>query len=85
MTAVLLFISTFFLVFFLGLQSLVVNSGYRAAAFANSLTIGVCNLALFKLAPNATGWEVAGYLAGGPFGIVTSMIFFQWFKNWRAK
>lgn len=76
MTPLYLFLSTFLLVFFLGLQSLTVNSGYRAAAFFNSLAIGSANLVLFKLAPNAGGWEIVGYLLGGPFGIVASMIIF---------
>ena len=70
MTAVSLLISTFALVFFLGLQSLVVNSGYRIVAFANSFFIGLSQLALYKLAPDASGIEIAAYLIGGPFGIV---------------
>lgn len=74
MTTVALFASTFALVFFLGLQSLNVNSGRYAAAFFTSFGIGVGNLVLFKLAPEASGMEIAAYLAGGPFGIVSSML-----------
>jgi len=85
MTIVLLFASTFFLVFFLGLQSLVVNAGYRVIAFCNSFLIGACNLALFKLAPEANGMEIAAYLTGGPLGIVTSMIVFNWYRRTRNK
>lgn len=81
MTALALLASTFCLVFFLGLQSLVVNSGHRAAAFANSFAIGSANLVLFKLAPDATGIEVAAYLCGGPFGIVAAMLAFGWWKR----
>lgn len=84
MNALLLLLSTFFLVFFLGLQSLVVNSGYRWMAFTNSFLIGVCNLLLFKLAPNASGLEIAAYLSGGPFGIVASMYAFHWYRNSRS-
>lgn len=73
MTALALFASTFALVFFLGLQSLNVNGGHYKAAFLTSLGIGVANLVLFKLAPNAGGAEIAAFLAGGPFGIVSSM------------
>lgn len=73
MTAIALLASTFCLVFFLGIQSLVVNHGHRAIAFANSLAIGTANLVLFKLAPDASGIEIAAYLAGGPFGIVAAM------------
>ena len=73
MNAALLLVSTFALVFCLGLQSQLVNNGHYASAFFNSLAIGACNLVLFKLAPNAGGLEIAAYLAGGPFGIVASM------------
>lgn len=73
MSAALLLASTFGLVFALGLQSQLVNNGHYVSAFCNSLTIGGCNLVLFKLAPDATGLEIAAYLAGGPFGIVCAM------------
>lgn len=72
-TAALLFVSTYVLVFALGVQSLNVNGGHRAAAFFTSLVIGVSNLVLFKLAPNASALEIAAYLAGGPLGIVSAM------------
>lgn len=81
MTALTLLASTFCLVFFLGLQSLVVNGGHRVAAFANSFAIGLSQLMLYKLAPNASGWEIAAYLAGGPFGVVAAMAFFTWWKR----
>ena len=73
MTALALFASTYALVFFLGLQSLNVNSGRYVAAFFTSFGIGVSNLVLFKLAPDASGMEIAAYISGGPLGIVTSM------------
>lgn len=73
MNALLLFASTFALVFFLGLQSLNVNGGHYRAAFVTSFGIGVANLILFKLAPDASSAEIAAFLAGGPFGIVSSM------------
>lgn len=73
MTAALLLASTFGLVFFLGLQSQLVNNGHYASAFFNSLAIGSCNLVLFKLAPDASGLEIAAYLTGGPFGIIAAM------------
>ncbi len=73
MTAGALFLSTLLLVFFLGLQSLNVNSGRYVAAFVTSFGIGAANLALFKLAPDAGGVEIAAYLSGGPVGIVASM------------
>lgn len=77
MSAALLLASTFALVFCLGLQSQLVNNGHWWSAFFNSLAIGSCNLVLFKLAPEASGIEIAAYLAGGPFGIVASMWFYR--------
>lgn len=77
MTALALLASTFCLVFFLGLQSQLVNNGHHVSAFLNSLAIGTANLVLFKLAPDAAGWEVAAYLTGGPFGIVASMVAYR--------
>jgi hypothetical protein len=73
MTAFTLFVSTFCLVFFLGMQSLNVNNGHRKMAFLTSFGIGVSNLMLFKLAPDAGGMEIAAFLLGGPFGIIASM------------
>ncbi len=83
MTALALLASTFALVFFLGLQSQLVNNGHHISAFLNSLAIGTANLVLFKLAPDAAGWEIAAYLAGGPFGIVASMVFYRWLRRKR--
>ncbi|MGH6627620.1 MAG: hypothetical protein ACRECD_13965 [Burkholderiaceae bacterium] len=81
MTALYLLASTFGLVFTLGLQSQLVNNGHYLAAFLNSLAIGGCNLVLFKLAPEASGAEIAAYLLGGPFGIVASMAIYRRIKN----
>lgn len=82
MTALALLASTFCLVFFLGLQSLIVNGGHRLAAFFNSLAIGLSQLTLYKLAPDATGIEIVAYLAGGPFGVVCAM---EVFTRWRKR
>jgi hypothetical protein len=73
MTELTLFFSCFLLVFFLGLQSLNVHGGHYVAAFFTSFGIGLGNLVLFKLAPEADFSECAAYLLGGPFGIVASM------------
>jgi hypothetical protein len=77
MTAIALLASTFGLVFALGLQSQLVNRGHYVAAMLNSFCIGLGNLALYKLAPNASGIEIAAFLCGGPFGIVASMIVYK--------
>jgi hypothetical protein len=69
----ILFASTFALVFALGLQSLNVNGGHYRAAFLTSFIIGGANMVLLKLGPNAGVTEIIAFLAGGPFGIVSSM------------
>ena len=73
MNALALFVSTFVLVFALGLQSLNVNGRHYALAFFTSFAIGAGNLVLFKLAPDATGLEIAAFMLGGPLGICTSI------------
>lgn len=77
MTLVALFGSTYIVVFALGAQSLLVNNGRYTAAFCNSIVIGICNLVLFKLAPQASMDEMAAFLSGGPFGIVSAMWVFR--------
>lgn len=74
-TALILFVSTFLLVFALGLQSLNVNGGHHKAAFVTSLLIGSMQMVMLKLGPDADWLQIAGYLAGGPFGIIASMWF----------
>lgn len=74
MNAAYLFLAGFAVVFLLAAQSLWINNGRYAAAFGNSLAIGACQLVLFKLTPFAqTAAEVAGFLLGGPFGVVLAM------------
>jgi hypothetical protein len=84
MTELLLFSSTFVLVFCLGFQSLNVNGGHLIAAFFTSFGIGLGNLVLYKLAPSADFSECLAYLAGGPLGIVSSMAVHRRYKHfWR--
>lgn len=73
MTALALFESTFVLVFFLGLQTTNVARGHYLAAFITSIGIGAGNLVLFKLAPDASEFEIIVFLMGGPFGVVAAM------------
>mgnify|MGYP000852511570 FL=1 len=73
MTALALFASTLMLVMALGAQSLLVNNGRYLPAALNSFAIGTGNLILFRLAPEASGLEIAGFLCGGPVGIVLAM------------
>lgn len=76
-TALLLFASTFMVVFALGAQSLLVNNGYYFGAFVNSFVISFFNLMLFKLAPDATPIQIAGFMLGGPLGICAAMYVFR--------
>lgn len=85
MTELALFASTFVCVFALGVQSLNVNNGHYVSAFFTSFLIGGANLALFKLAPNASGGEIAAYLSGGPLGIVCAMKFHGWVREKMRK
>jgi len=83
MTALALFASTFALVFLLGVQQLNVQHGHQFAAFFTSLFIGCSQLALYKMAPDASGVEIACYLAGGPLAIICAMKVHPWLrKNW---
>lgn len=77
MTELILFASTFALVFALGFQSLNVNGGHYTAAACTSFAIGISNVVLYKLVPSATATEIVAYLAGGPLGIVASMYVHQ--------
>ena len=80
MTALALFASTFALVFLLGVQQLNVQHGHQAAAFFTSLFIGASQLALYKMAPDAGGLEIACYLAGGPIAIICAMRIHPWLR-----
>lgn len=85
MNALYLLISTYALVFCLGLQSQLVNNGHVISAFINSLAIGSAHLVLYKLVPHANALEIAAFLLGGPFGIVSSMYFYRWRYKTRAE
>jgi hypothetical protein len=83
MTELILFASSFSLVFALGFQSLNVNNGHYKAAFLTSFFIGMSNIAVLKLAPNATAPQIAAYLAGGPLGIICAMRAFEIMRRKR--
>ena len=69
--------------FALGFQSLNVNNGHRWWAFFTSLLIGSANLVLYRRMPDASWSEIAAYLAGAPFGIISAMEFHQWLRHRR--
>lgn len=79
MTALALFFATYFLVLFLGLQSLNVNGGHKLLAALTSFGIGTANITVLKIMPGPTDWvDVAAYCLGGPAGILTSMAIHPW-------
>lgn len=73
LTELSLFASSFILVLLLGLQSLNVNNGHHWAAFCTSFGIGICNVVMLKLVPDATTTQVTAYIIGGPLGILAAM------------
>ena len=73
MIELLLFASTFTVVFALGFQQQNVTGGHYRSAFLTSFVIGGAYLFLYKLVPDAGPSEMAAYLGGGPFGITASM------------
>ncbi|HVK55887.1 MAG TPA: hypothetical protein VM532_12770 [Burkholderiales bacterium] len=77
-TTLILFVSTFVLVFALGFQSLNVNGGHEKTAAATSLVIGSTQMIALQLGHNANWLETIGYLSGGPLGIVCSMRFHRY-------
>jgi len=80
-TAALIFISTFILVFALGFQSLNVNNGHYKAAFFTSFAIALSNLVLFKTVPQAGWLDITAYLIAGPFAITASMKAHDWWHK----
>jgi hypothetical protein len=76
-TPVILFCSAYLTVFCLGMQHhFVANSKYLAAAI-NSTAIGTLAVIGYRTVPDASFIEMAGYIAGGPAGILSSMMFWN--------
>lgn len=74
MSALFIFVATFAVVLFLGLQSQNVRDGHKMLAVITSFGISAANLFILKIMPGPTGLaDVLAYLIGGPLGILTSM------------
>lgn len=69
-----LFAAAFTTVFSLGFQQLNVVHGHYRAAFLTSFLIGTSQIVLWRYVPDASMQQIAATLAGGPFGIVSSMV-----------
>lgn len=86
MTSLLLFGSSFLIVFLLGFQSQLVKDKHALFAFFVSLGIGICQVASFKIVPNATFWESAFFILGGAFGISSSIFAYDfWLKRYKNR
>ena len=72
---ILLFLSSFLIVFLLGLQSKNVNGNHYLLAALTSAGIGICNFYVIRSVPaQQLTWQAfLGYVSGGPVGIVLSM------------
>lgn len=77
MNALLLFCSTFVLVFSLGLQSLLANNRHYIGAFINSFVIGIAQLCALQVVKANSTLDYAAYVLGGPIAIVCSMHVFN--------
>lgn len=73
MNALVLFSTTFVLVFALGVNTLSVNKGQYGIAFLTSFLISGSNLVILRTVPQGDLFEVVAYMLGGPIGIVASM------------
>ena len=74
MTALLLFLACFVLVFALGVQQLNVSANLHAAAAATSLVISTTQWVLIKwVSTPTTALEFAAYTLGSAAGIVAAM------------
>lgn len=86
MTSVYLFAATFCLTLLIGLQSLNVRDGEKLLAAVTSLGLGGANFVLLKLVPGETDLPaLLAYLAGGPAGIVVSMLLHPWLLSVFAR
>ena len=80
MGALTIFACSYLVVLALSLQSLNLVGRHYGPAFVTSIVIGTCNLLLYKLVPQPTGWiENVAFVAGGPFGAVCAMRWHPWF------
>lgn len=77
--AVQIFISQYFMIMLLGLQSLNVNQGKKLAAAITSMLLGICGFVVTGIIAQAyqDGFltlTFASFFIAGPLGIVSSII-----------
>jgi hypothetical protein len=78
-----LFLSTFSIVFFIGIQIKCVNGNHFLLAAITSMGVSVANLFAIRLIPSQDlwSWGLLAYVSGGPCGITLSM----WMHNKLVK
>ncbi len=74
MTHATLFLSAFATVFLLGIQQQNVQGRHYVLAAITSLGIGIAQIFLWRLVPEASASEIVATLAGGPVGIISAMV-----------
>ena len=68
-----LFASSFSSVCLIGLQSQFVRDKMVATSFCTSMGVGLCEMIKLKLGPAAETYEIASFIMGGSFGIISSI------------
>lgn len=73
MNAILLFFSSFTIVFAIAFQQHNVHCRRYRLAVANALLIDALHLVLLKMGTTATFLEMSAFLVGGPLGTIAAM------------
>jgi FtsH-binding integral membrane protein len=82
MNSVILFLSSFIIVFLLGFQSQVSRDKHWLFAFFISIGIGICQVFAMKVVPGASIAESFFFIIGGAFGISSSIIAHTHWSRW---
>ena len=78
--ALVLLVTNFFLVFFIGLQANYATKGKYTHAVLASLGLGASNILIINLAISIDNLGLLFYLLGGSLGICTSILIAKWVK-----
>lgn len=73
MTELALFTGSFAIVFALGFQQQNIHYRRHILAMLNAIFIGILNLAMLKLGPQATTTEMLAFIAGQPLGTFAAL------------
>jgi hypothetical protein len=73
MAELALFAGSFAIVFALGFQQQIIHHRRHLLAMLNATTIGMLNLLLLKLGPQASPSEMIAFIAGQPLGTLAAL------------